>query len=274
MGIVTPGITEVDKYIYIDGGAIRSAARKYAIFFKDTEVQINWEALRGQHQRAFYYDALPGGKNQNESIEQFNQRVEETRIRYDAMRIHEGLFVNYGVSYKRRKRVEQKRVDTMIAVDMLTHAQRGLIEEATILTNDQDFYPVIVAVMELGVKVKLICDSEKTNDEFMYISDKTTTIDLKLFHTWIAQDVRQEFSLPVEHHRMRSGSSNWSEGTLHIGKMNGGSWEFWDSEAKKSYVHNELRQLVSYCIVKYPDCDRLNTLLESIKIVGEAALPT
>ena len=162
----------------------------------------------------------------------------------------------------------------MIAVDILTRSQRKLIKNATLLTNDQDFYPVVVAARELGVKVHLICDPDKTNDEFMYLSDNTTKLSLNLFHSWVSEDTKSEYPLPKMHQKRKDAVAMWTIDNINISRTNDGYWEIWETEGKYRNIDKDLARLLEFSVFKWPDLDGLQNLLQSARVDGDAAIPT
>ena len=95
-------------YCYIDGGAVRSACSKYAPFFEEHELSLSWSKVAEPYERVFYYDALPGHAKKGESDNEFDERIQRARDKFESMRKTKGIFVNYGVSIRRRKQIEQK----------------------------------------------------------------------------------------------------------------------------------------------------------------------
>ena len=162
----------------------------------------------------------------------------------------------------------------MIAVDMLTHAQRNLVGEATLITNDQDFYPVVVAVMELGLKVHLLCDPHKTNDEFMYLSDETTRLDLNLLYHWLPEEFRKNYTLPLLNMNAKNVSANWNEGNFALGKAKSHMWQLQNLSSSASYFHKNLTSLLEFSVLEWPNCKELRVLLDNVKVDGEKALHT
>lgn len=210
------------SYTYIDGGAIRGAIKTFSPYFGGEQVEVQWPRLRNHSERVFYYDALPGQPNAGETEAVFQERLKNMRVKFDSMRELPGFFVNYGVSFRRRRQLEQKRVDTMIAVDILTHAHRGLVPNITLITNDQDFYPVILAAMEVGIRVTLVCQPQKTNDEFMHASDYLNSLNLVKFHGWLPKTLQDKYPLPVGHQNTRVGEYLYKSSELTIGRPGGG----------------------------------------------------
>ncbi len=94
---------------------------------KERTLNINWWGPAAGYQKIFYYDALPTRKP-NQSAEDFDaerQEVEHLHAKlatFDRFRVNEG-----DTRYRRGRGLEQKKVDVMIAVDMMIHTIRQAI---------------------------------------------------------------------------------------------------------------------------------------------------
>ena len=259
------------RYMYIDGGAIRGAIKVFGEYFNGEEIHIDWKSVGSDHSRIFYYDALPVRKDATETEAEFETRVIEAREKFDSMRKFEGFFVNYGVSLRRRQRIEQKRVDTMIATDILTHANRQLVPEITLITNDQDFYPVVLATMDTGVKVNLVCQSKKTNKEFMYATDSVVDLNIHRFHKWVSQNLRSKYPLPQ---RMKGTSSNRrisrSDQKTHvISETTDKAYEISINEVTDFLKAEKLSTLRKYIQLTFEKNDSVNAALRDLDVLIE-----
>ena len=138
------------EYLFIDGGCVRLTLEKISNqFFDGIKIELNYYELTKRYNKVFYYDSLPP-KRQEENDIQYQQRIEpDLRFlaklaAFDRFHVYEGEVRRS----KSRKRNEQKKVDIMIAVDMLTHSFRRNMQRATLLTSDLDFKPLIDALVQ------------------------------------------------------------------------------------------------------------------------------
>jgi len=146
--------------IYVDGGYLDKV-----LYHDFGNRRINYEALSREMAspdellRAYYYHCLPY---------QSNPPTEEERQRYSSM--HRFLKkVSYlprfevrlgKLAFRGRDRAGnpifvQKRVDTMIGVDMALLAGKGRVTKMAIFTGDSDYIPAIEAVKREGILVIL-----------------------------------------------------------------------------------------------------------------------
>jgi uncharacterized LabA/DUF88 family protein len=92
----------------------------------------------------------------NETDQAYEARVRPQRELFDSAAGVDRVHVYEGDARRRRKRgLEQKKVDVMIAVDMLTHTFRRNMHEATLLTGDNDFKPLVDALVHEGMFITI-----------------------------------------------------------------------------------------------------------------------
>jgi len=146
--------------VFIDGGYVRGffhkeaneemmkGPQKYAAFiFRIIEKFVaiaRFGALR-QDLKIFYYDAivtLEDDPEKHKERKEFFDKVQE-RIPYCEVKLGDCV---ESKKNKRKKRFKQKRVDTLIAVDMITKAFLKHYEHAILLSGDRDFVSVVEAI--------------------------------------------------------------------------------------------------------------------------------
>lgn len=122
----------------------------------------------------FYYDALPV-REDGEAEKDHEMLVKPQKDMLDAVASVDRVHVYEGDARRRRKRgLEQKKVDVMLTVDMLTHAFRKNMHQATLLTGDNDFKPLIDALVQDGLFVTLMYPPDETSRELMQAADART----------------------------------------------------------------------------------------------------
>jgi uncharacterized LabA/DUF88 family protein len=155
MGISSPysGPKEV-RYLFVDAGCLRAtidkARQKY--LGSNGVCKIAWSALRSGHDKVFYYDAVPS-RGYDESDTAWEQRINPRMQELREIRQQDGYHVPLGDL--RGKTVRQKKVDVMIAVDMLLHTIRRNMHACTLLAGDSDFQPLLDALVREGMSVTL-----------------------------------------------------------------------------------------------------------------------
>ena len=110
--------------------------------------------------RTYYYHCLPWMSE---------DPTPEEQTRYDSMRsfidaisalerfeVRLGQLVLRGLNAEDRPIFEQKRLDVMLACDLLSMALMGRIQTAILLTADSNYLPVIRLARQAGVLVRLV----------------------------------------------------------------------------------------------------------------------
>ncbi|MEX5284944.1 NYN domain-containing protein [Selenomonas sputigena] len=78
---------------------------------------------------------------------------------------------------------EQKRVDVMLAIDLVTLSTKRLIRHALLMTGDSDMLPAVQIAKNEGVVVELFHGGHSTHRELVQAVDVATVVDQK----WIAR---------------------------------------------------------------------------------------
>jgi uncharacterized LabA/DUF88 family protein len=178
-----------------DGGCLRSALENVVSKYVDKELcrfELTLTALN--YTKVFVYDAIPV-RETDEKEDVYNLRIKRQQNMLDAAaRVH-GVHVYEGDARRRNKRLEQKHVDVMIAVDMLTHTFRKNMDRATLLTGDSDFKPLIDALVREGMFVTL-WHPERTNSELLRAADARRPIAIDELFNFLEPTVKSSISLP------------------------------------------------------------------------------
>lgn len=125
--------------------------------------------------RTYVYDCMPWQSEpptdaEYERYERYSHFVEtiETKSRFQ-MRLgelsrHDDSFV-------------QKRVDILLAVDLVRLAWAGHIGYAVLVTGDSDFVPAVNAAKDAGVITSLYYSPHSVHDELLRAVDEHTELD-------------------------------------------------------------------------------------------------
>lgn len=187
------------KYLFVDGGCLRQmlddAAGKYPGF---VATHLDFSKLVQGYDKTFYYDSLPPRKN-GEDEASHAARVAGQEVFFDSLRAIAGVHVYEGDARRRRKIVQQKKVDIMIAVDMLTHSFRRNMHRAVLLTADLDFKPLVDALIRDGMHVALWYPYGKPNKELVYAADERIPLTYCDLHRWSADTFKKSNPLPRAH---------------------------------------------------------------------------
>lgn len=103
----------------------------------------NGRGIQGEIVRVYYYDALcePGEEDYKDQLEFFN--------RLDNFDFYETRLASLVRKGKNKGRREQKGVDVLISVDMLSKAYEDHYDIAIVIMGDRDFLPLIKSVKNL-----------------------------------------------------------------------------------------------------------------------------
>ncbi len=109
-------------------------------------------------------DPTEAGLRQIAGAERFFQALRG----FDGFEVRLGKLACRGQAENGSQIVEQKRVDTMLAVDMMRLAFGGFVQEMNLLSGDCDFLPVVEAVKDLGVRVRLFHGQKNSYSQELY----------------------------------------------------------------------------------------------------------
>lgn len=192
------------EYLFVDGGYLRGVLRGFSTqLYAGESVAIDPVALTRDFRKTFYYDCLPEQKV-GEPEETFRTRQLESEQSLAALRAAPGVHVITG-STSAGKRQRQKQVDVAIAVDMLSHAHRRNMSEATLLSGDLDFKPVVDALVRDGMWVTVWCELASASQELILSADARRDLGIRASFDFLDRQLLQKFPRPDEHGRNRQG---------------------------------------------------------------------
>jgi uncharacterized LabA/DUF88 family protein len=185
-------------YLFVDGGSLRGKLENVSRdFFQGKTFDLDFAKLVSDFTKVFYYDAVPI-RTDGEDEATYNARIRPQRELLVSAAGLDRIHVYEGDARKRRKvGLEQKKVDVMIAVDMLTHTFRHNMHKATLLTGDNDFKPLIDALVQEGMFVTLWYPCGETSKELMNAADTRKRLGLVQLRELLTSDSARDFSIPV-----------------------------------------------------------------------------
>ena len=127
--------------------------------------------------RITYYDALPGKKKDAIEDEESEKENAEREAYWRAIELLPDVHLGFGELRGLQRKVRQKGVDTLIAVDMLVGAFSGLFDIAVLLSGDADFTPVVEEVRRRGVMVAVAAVSDSLSGDLRRVADRFIEID-------------------------------------------------------------------------------------------------
>ena len=165
------------SYLFVDGSYLKKILKLFQEKFYDDEPDpiIFCECIKGNSEKAFYYDAYPGRKK-DEPYEDYQSRTQVAEEEFSEISSKPGWHVNVGFTKGQGKRVRQKGVDVQLAIDALMHRIRGNCDHITLLAGDLDFHPLAKALVEAGAFLKLLCDPTSVSDELRQAVDSVEYI--------------------------------------------------------------------------------------------------
>lgn len=159
------GRHHVTAQAFVDGGYLRaiSQSRKTPLWNPRSLVYDGYSSRIGDRvihlTRITYYDAYVDDEDRTSAttdpeLESYWKKVE----------LLQNTHLAFG-SLRGTKPVKQKKVDILLAVQMLAGAQRGNFEECILVACDSDFVPVVEEIQRNGVTVTLIDIGGKLADD-------------------------------------------------------------------------------------------------------------
>lgn len=193
------------SYLFVDGGCLRKIFQNFSdIFLDGREIDINFEALGRGFSKVYYYDAIYVKKH-NETQDEYEARIEPMVTNLQKIRMLDRYHVYEGDVRRRVKRGnEQKKVDVMIAVDMLSHTFHRNMHKATLLTNDLDFKPLIDALVQNGMDVELVFEPGFTNMDLISSADKKSPMRPKALLSMVKNIEVEELNKFIPSERIKS----------------------------------------------------------------------
>lgn len=262
-------------YFFIDGGYARNKyaeAMKQVFGLEAAELDVhgfhswsyNQRIGHTSPQRFYYYDCLHDIKKDSETEEAFKKRVEQQNVTLDRIQALQGFHVRRGSLSGVGKKIRQKKVDVLLAVEMLDHSFRKNMTAAFLLAGDGDFVPLVEAVIRLGTWVQVFYRTTGASKELYSASDLGVPIGFDDLWSWGSNEIKEKYPLPATtHHDAGFGMSlprNMKQGTTAGGEMltlaeQGSSGEFFILVQKRGGVtlikHKDRNALENYYYEKY-----------------------
>jgi uncharacterized LabA/DUF88 family protein len=169
-------------YLFIDGAYLGARLKYISKCFTIDSLELDYNAFRssvipGQSaQKAFYYDCLPA-RGPNEKRDDYDKRVKPEQNIFKAIKSLPGYHVFLGEAVHSGGDIVQKGVDIHIAVDMLTHSFRGVIDRAILYTGDRDFAPLVSALVQQGIYVTVGYHPKSVAEELLDAADERIECD-------------------------------------------------------------------------------------------------
>lgn len=187
------------KYLFIDAGFLqgflkRMKQRGIDEFPFINDLTVSYERIGAGFDRVFFYDAYPARKESQTSA-QYEAEYATKEALFNQISRERNYSVRTALTKNRaRGKREQKGVDVLLAIDVLSHAVRGNIDEATIMTSDTDFFPLFEALLQTKTKSVLRYDVSRTSIELINSADFSQPVTAADFVGWHSADTRMQHS--------------------------------------------------------------------------------
>jgi uncharacterized LabA/DUF88 family protein len=214
------------EYLFIDGGCLRVAATALSeeITGNADTLRVLYPSFAGNADKVFYYDAI-SAQEHREPVADYQIRVQAEHDKFDAIRALDRYHVALGEVKGRVGNRRQKQVDVRLSVDMLTHTFRGNMHRATLFAGDDDFIPLVEALVREGMTVT-IWHPPQASEALLAAADNRRPFSVKSAHMLLTRDgSKSAFSVGVS-----GGSAQPDDGSIYLTSMNSiyrycGKWE-------------------------------------------------
>ena len=160
--------------VFIDGGYLDHLRDHRNLGRLDLEKLVHSVVGEGELLRAYYYTCMP-----------FLSKppTEEERSRYakkdqflSVVRRLPRFEVRLGKIQRIGDEVRQKRVDILLAIELVSLAWKRNIDWAVVVAGDSDFVPAVEQAKDAGVVVRLLYFHESCHDELLDAVDERVEI--------------------------------------------------------------------------------------------------
>jgi uncharacterized LabA/DUF88 family protein len=260
----------MSQYLFIDGAFFeRLFSAILGKMFPDENLfaAIDLVKMTNDYDRVFYYDALPASgtdltfgallqieirrklsdpmgticlnlttRKASESETDWQSRRDQKDELFNKLSMSPKIHVRSGISrYRKRRGLEQKGVDILLATEALQHSTLGNIDTACFILSDLDFYPIFDALVQNRVKSTLYYDPHKTSRDLIYAADVSIALNAAVLYPWLRADLQSRVMLS---HRQGIHNPDFSQEwtakcggrTIRIGKQRDTDyfWAYYD----------------------------------------------
>ena len=131
---------------------------------------LDYEKVASSFDKTFYYDALPP-KKRGEEAKDHEGRKAKKQLWFDRLKLTPRVHVKQGTAKGEGKKARQKGVDMLIAIDMLTFSYKHIMDRATFIAGDEDFAPLIGALVQEGMHVDVWYNPHSISKELLFAAD-------------------------------------------------------------------------------------------------------
>lgn len=134
-----------------------------------------------QASKAFYYD----------SVDEDGPDAQKRREALDRLNSLDGFHLREGTLSRDQKR--QKQVDVALAVECLTHAFQKNVWHVTLVAGDQDFKPLVDALIQTGTHVHVMYEPKSGSRRLYRAADVAQPVTVRELCGLSGADFRQAY---------------------------------------------------------------------------------
>lgn len=187
-------------YLFVDGAYFRLVVDEYMQLLFGVPAEIDYAALRQisrDIRRVFYYDCLNDRQKVGESSADFEARVQKQQATFEAIQSLDGFHVRLGsLSGGRGKKLRQKKVDILLAVEVLDHAFRKNMDQICLIAGDLDFAPLVDSLIRLGTYVQIMYQPKSAARGLYSAADVGRPISLNEIYSWTTKEFQRQHPIP------------------------------------------------------------------------------
>jgi|SRR5262249_8687979 len=133
------------RYLFVDGRYLRADYSRTIREWFGNDGEIDFVQVKNHFgaDKMFYYDCLDDQQHPGESASDFASRVAKQEEEFNKIQRISGSHIRLGSITGTKRNKRQKKVDILLAVDMMKHAVRQNMSTAILLAGDRDFQPVV-----------------------------------------------------------------------------------------------------------------------------------
>lgn len=187
-----------ETYLFIDGAYLnkRYSEKMQDFFGSDSEIDFRTVQLAASCRKAFYYDCFHDIQGDGETEDEFRKRLANQESFFDNVRSLPGYHVRLGTVTGSYKKIRQKQVDVLLAVEMLSHAFNKNMDQAVLIAGDLDFKPIIDALIQRGTYVTVLYAKASANSELYWAADTSQQLGIRTFWDWSSTRFKMAHPLP------------------------------------------------------------------------------
>ncbi len=167
--------------IFIDSGYLDKITIKFG-FRIDYKKLIKDVSNKYELFRTYYYYCAPYSSPIPTEVEK-KMQSKHSKFIYVMQQIPR-LELRKGKLEKRDSFYVQKRVDILLAVDLVRLSWKNQIQAAALITGDSDFVPAVKDAKDSGIITKLYYHKECVHDELKHCCDDTIEITNSVISSW------------------------------------------------------------------------------------------